>query len=252
MFPILSLGPVVIPTYYLMISLASVLGVMWFLKRTPQAEENLAINTAFIGLVAGFIGARLAHVIYEDPLYYFKDIRLIFYVWSGGFIYYGGLLVGLWAAISYLKVRTMMVSPWLDRASLPMALAYAVGRLGCFLNGCCYGRVCELPWAVKFPSHISFGMALLPRHPTQLYAAGFEMVVILGLLALERKQFFKWRGQLFWTWASLHAVNRLLMELWRDDDRGAMIFGLSISTLISLAILAVSTYVLVKKPHLQA
>lgn len=247
MYPILSLGSVAIPTYYLMISLASVLGLVWFLKRTPAADESLAINTAAVGLIAGFIGARLFHVVYEDPGYYFKDIRHIFEVWRGGFVYYGGLIAGFWAAVSYLKKRTMSVSPWLDRAALPMGLAYAVGRLGCFFNGCCYGRVCDLPWAVKFPSHITFGMALLPRHPTQIYATVFEMALVLTLLFAEKKRWFKWRGQLFWVWLTGHSVGRLLMEHWRDDDRGFMLWGISISTLISIAILAVCIRVMWQK-----
>jgi phosphatidylglycerol---prolipoprotein diacylglyceryl transferase len=238
----------------LMISLGSLLGVIWFLKRTPQEDEGLAINTTLIGLVAGFIGARLFHVIYEEPAFYLKDLRLVFEVWRGGFVYYGGLVTGVWFAYSYLKKRTMRIEPWLDRAALPLGLAYAVGRLGCFFNGCCYGRVCDLPWGLKFPSHIGFGMALLPRHPTQLYAAIFEMISILILMNLERRRWFSWKSQLFWTWASLHAVNRLIMEHWRDDDRGFMPAGISISTLISLVLLAFAARTLwkhkkaVKKP----
>jgi phosphatidylglycerol:prolipoprotein diacylglycerol transferase len=242
MYPILTIGPIVVPTYYLLISLASLLGVMWFLKRTPPADENLAINTALIGLIGGFVGARLLHVVYEDPMYYIRDIRHVFEFWSGGFVYYGGLIVGTMAALSYLKKRTLSIDPWLDRASLPIGLAYAVGRLGCFFNGCCYGRICEMPWAVRFPSHISFGMALLPRHPTQLYAATLELLFVSILLLCEQKKLFKRRGQLFWTWLGLHAINRIIMEAWRDDDRGAMIFGLSISTYISIALLALALY----------
>jgi phosphatidylglycerol:prolipoprotein diacylglycerol transferase len=242
MYPLLSIGPLVIPTYYLLISLASLLGVMWFLKRTPGSEEALAINTAFIGLIAGFAGARLFHVVYEEPMYYARDVRHVFEFWKGGFVYYGGLIVGMSVAVSYLKKRALSVSPWLDRASLPLGLAYAVGRIGCFFNGCCYGRICEMPWAIRFPSHISFGMALLPRHPTQLYAAFLELLIVSILLFLEHNNRFKVKGQLFWTWLSLHAVNRLIMEAWRDDDRGAMIFGVSISTYLSCGLLALALY----------
>lgn len=242
MYPAIVFGNMVIPTYYLMISLGSWLGVMWFLKRTPPEDENLAINTTLIGLIAGFVGARLLHVIYEAPTVYMKDLRLVFEVWRGGFVYYGGLITGVAVAYSYLKKRTLHVDRWLDRASLPLGLAYAVGRIGCFFNGCCYGRVCELPWAVKFPSHIGFGMALLPRHPTQLYATILEMIAIFTLLYLEKRRRFTWQGQLFWTWLSLHAVNRIIMEYWRDDDRGFIIGRFSISMAISLVLLALSIH----------
>jgi len=246
MYPAIVFGTLVIPTYYLLISLGSWLGVMWFLKRTPPEDESLAINTTLIGLIAGFAGARLFHVIYEAPAYYAKDIRLVFEVWRGGYVYYGGLILGVWAAYSYLKKRTLYVEPWLDRASLPLALAYAVGRLGCFFNGCCYGRVCEMPWAVKFPSHIGFGMALLPRHPTQLYATILEMLAILVLIKLEKQRWFRWKGQLFWTWLCVHATNRIIMEFWRDDDRGFAMGRISVSMIVSFALLAWSGWTLYK------
>lgn len=246
MYPAIVFGSLVIPTYYLLISLGSWLGVMWFLKRTPPSDEGLAINTTLIGLIAGFIGARLFHVLYEAPEIYLKDLRLVFEVWRGGYVYYGGLLVGLWVGYSYLKKRTLYIEPWLDRASLPLGLAYAVGRLGCFLNGCCYGRVCEMPWAVKFPSHIGFGMALLPRHPTQLYAAILELLAIAVLLKLENRRWFKWKSQLFWTWLSVHAVNRIIMEFWRDDDRGFALGRLSVSMTISLVLFGFSVWMLYK------
>ena len=161
---------------------------MWFLKRTPLEDEHFAVNIAAIGMIFGFLGARLLHVIYEEPRYYIDHPLKIFEVWNGGFVYYGGLLLGLAAAALYIKKLKLKLPRWLDRASLPLGLAYIFGRVGCFLNGCCYGKYCSLPWAVSFPSHSSLGIAVVSRHPTQLYAVAFEGLSILLLIQFEKQK----------------------------------------------------------------
>ncbi len=190
MHPLIQIGSIFIPTYYLLISLGSLAGVNWFLRRTPPDEEGTGINLALLSLICGFAGARLMHILFEAPHVYAEDPWLALKVWEGGFVFYGGLLAALFAAFLYCKHHILNTAVWLDRASLPVGLAYAIGRIGCFFNGCCYGKVCTLKWAARFPVHAAWGMAVLPRHPTQLYAAGLEAVNLLFLLVLERKNVF--------------------------------------------------------------
>lgn len=127
---------------------------------------------------------------------------------------------------------------WLDFACLPMGLSYAIGRVGCFMNGCCYGKICLLPWGVQFAAHERWGMAVLPRHPTQAYAAGFEILSVALLATLESSKplWLRRSGRLFLLWILLHSVNRVIMEHWRDDYRGALLARLSLATWISLAL----------------
>jgi phosphatidylglycerol---prolipoprotein diacylglyceryl transferase len=229
---------ILISTYFLMISLGALAGIIWFLNRTPAADETHALNISIVSLIAAFLGARLFHIIYEEPGYYYEHPLAIFQVWRGGFVFYGGMIAGLGTTIFLLRRNNLIVNVWLDRVSLPIGLSYAIGRIGCFLNGCCYGKICNLPWAVMFPSHAAEGMAVISRHPTQLYATLWESVVVFGLSKLEKKKFFRKPGELFWTWLSLHAIGRLIMEYFRDDDRGRLIFGWSVSSLIAVALLA--------------
>src|SRR5205823_5996367 len=135
-----------------------------------------------------------------------------------------GLLGGMGGAIGYLLLKRFEVWIWLDRLCLPLGLGYAIGRIGCFLNGCCYGKICEFPWAISFPAHANWGMAMLPRHPTQLYAVILEFLIVYGLMTLEKLKFFRKSGQLAAIWLIAHGINRLIMEHWRDDERGSLIF----------------------------
>src|SRR5690606_6314306 len=104
-----------------------------------------------------------------------------------------------------------------------LAFAYAAGRSACFLAGCCYGRYCDLPWAID------------GRHPTQLYAAAWEMGVVFILLGLRPSPFFQNPGRIFYLWMILHGIGRFIMEAFRDDFRGPSL-GLSISGWISLGL----------------
>ena len=131
-----------------------------------------------------------------------------------------------------------------------LALGYGLGRLGCFLNGCCFGKLCELPWAVEF--HYP-GLPANLRHPTQLYATAWELGALVVLLLLEKysdkvqQKVLRTQGALFFTWLALHAVGRLIMEQFRDDYRGAEPLGQSVATWWALAMLLLSLLFFIKR-----
>jgi phosphatidylglycerol:prolipoprotein diacylglycerol transferase len=214
-----------IPTYFLMISLGVILSSLWFIKRAEQADlhKAKAIDISLVCLISGIVGARLLHVLFEDFPYYSDHPLEIFNVVNGGFVFLGGVLGALVGGSLYCSFRKEPFWMWADLAAPPLALGYAIGRLGCFLNGCCYGRLCDLPWAVDM--HGAF------RHPTQLYASAWESSVLLFLLFLARtKRPF---GAIFSWWLVLHAIGRIVMENFRDDPRGHFILGLSIGIWMS-------------------
>lgn len=233
--------------YYLLISLGATAGLAWFLKRAGSVDEGKAINISFVILVSGFLGARLLHILFEAPSVYWANPWLIVEFWQGGFVFYGGLIAGLIAGVIYCRKKEYDVPLWLDRGGVSLGLAYAIGRVGCFLNGCCYGRVCRLPWAVRFPTHLGWGVAIQPRHPTQLYAAFGELLAIAIVLLLERLKLVKFKGQQFWCWLILHAINRLVMEAFRDDERGVFFLGWSLSSVISVVFILTGVSVLIFK-----
>lgn len=246
MKPKVTLFGLEIPSYFLLISVSCILAILFALRRckSRSLQSMILLDLSAIVLISGFVGARLLHIFFEAPSLYINAPLRVFEFWRGGFTYYGGFFAALVAGVFYLRRRKESVLSWGDAVCPAVSLAYAGGRLGCFFAGCCYGTVCNLPWAISF-SHDS-----LTRHPTQLYAVFGELLIILILLKVERLPFFLYsRGLLFSTWLGLHAANRMIMEIFRDDDRGPSIFGLSLSTCLSgiLLISSVVVFLSVKK-----
>ncbi len=239
--PSFTLFGAVIPVYFLVSALAFVAGLFLLVRRADRSglSRNRALDISLVLMISGFIGSRLFHVFFEEPAYYWARPWLVFDIWSGGFVWYGGALLG--ALCSALFVRFWVKEPlgrWLDLFAPVAALGYAIGRVACVLTGCCYGRV--FSWAGE-----------LDRHPTQSYAVAWELGVLAVLLLLERRVWLRRPGQLFWLWLCLHACGRLMMESFRDDPRGPALLGLSISSWISLALLVAAVVVgFVRRPFL--
>ncbi len=244
MIPQLEVLGYAIPTYLLTLSIVYCIGIFYFFKRLARfsLNPNVASDILLLAMVLGFIGARVFYIIYQEPDYYMQNPFEILQFWHGGFVYYGGFLTAMLACFMYLKRKNENLGLWMDAAAPVLALGYGLGRLACFFNGCCYGAVCTLPWAIQFP-HLHG-----ERHPTQIYAVAFELSVWALLLLLERKVTYKFKtfGMLFYTWIVAHGIGRIVMELFRDDPRGEKIFGFTISTCISLILIAWGTIRLIQ------
>jgi phosphatidylglycerol---prolipoprotein diacylglyceryl transferase len=219
----------VIPSYLFVISMVFCIGIVWISRRARSRalDYKLSLDLSLAFMAGSLIGARLLHVIYERPDIYLTDPMRIFEVWRGGFVFYGGAMTAALFCFVLLKIRREPFLPWADLFAPVLAFGYALGRIGCFLEGCCYGRQCDLPWAVH-------GL-----HPTQLYATFWEFAVLGFLLWLERRPGLHRKGFVFFVWMALHGLGRLLMEHFRDDFRGPEAMGLSISTVLSLIIVAI-------------
>lgn len=245
MYPLIRVSDsLAIPTYYLVICLTVCAALLWVAKRAVHfnLSQKRALDLGLVLMVTGFIGARLFHVFYEDFPFYQEDWLRILYFWNGGFVFYGGALFAAFCAITilFLKERPKL-ERYLDLFAPVLSFAYGFGRIGCFLAGCCYGKYCELPWAIS------------SRHPTQLYAFFWELGSIFILIGLERTE-RKSRpailckdGSVFFIWMILHGCGRLIMEAFRDDFRGPSL-GLSISSWISIGIILLGVVFLLRPP----
>ncbi len=235
--------PTYIPTYQIYLGIlysTLILLLPWYARREGKDME-LTFRLAFIVLVVGVLGSRLFHVFYESWPIYRRQPERIFYVWLGGFVFFGGAIPSALVAFFYLKFKKISPAPWFDFFTPLGAFGYGLGRVSCFFAGCCYGRSCDLPWAMG------------GRHPTQLYAVIWELGLALGLLKMRKHiENELGPGCVFWTWVFFHALGRLMMERYRDDFRGTFIFGESIATVLALlllfiAFLAISLKILAKK-----
>ncbi len=237
MFPTIYISETIqIPTYFLVISLVICICLVWLKVRAVQKnlDSKLSLDIALILMITALIGARGMHVLYENYDYYSKNPLAIFYLHQGGFVFYGGAILATICGWLYAKLKRPNLIPALFDLYAPIAsLAYGLGRIGCFLAGCCYGKYCDLPWAVD------------GRHPTQLYAVFWELGVLLILLGFEKRK--HQAGQVFSLWITLHAFGRILMENYRDDFRGPS-FGISISTAISLLLIICGIFFFFRKP----
>ncbi len=229
-----------LPLYYLVISTIVCASLIWVRSRAIQQnfESRLVLDLSLMGLVSGFIGARLLHVIYEYPEIYWAQPWRVFDFGRGGYVYYGGLILGLFAPWLYLQMKkTVAINQYFDLVTPVISFGYAMGRIACFISGCCYGPVSDVFWAFQH------------RHPTPLYATFIELTILGLILFFEKNReriflgFFKLSGRLFFIWLILHSTSRFFLEFWRDDFRGPQ-FLFSISGWISMILMCSSIYFL--------
>jgi phosphatidylglycerol:prolipoprotein diacylglycerol transferase len=132
---------------------------------------------------------------------------------AGGLVFYGGFIGAALAVVVGSRWKRMPLLALADVLAPSIALGYVFGRLGCFMNGCCYGRACDLPWAVRFPyGHETYGQAV---HPTQLYESCCGLLLYLGLAWVFRRRRFD--GQVFAVFLLGNAVLRFTVEFFRGD-----------------------------------
>lgn len=235
--PFLHLGSGIdFPTYFIVISLSLCIGALWLVRRAEAQglSRNRALDIGLLLVFGGFFGSRLFHVLFEEPAYYWEDPSRILEIWRGGFVWYGGALLGTVACLAYIRWQRFSAGAWLDIFAPVGALAYAIGRVACLLTGCCYGAVCMLP----------NGRAI--RHPTQLYAILWELGAVGILLWLEKHRTLRKPGRLFVVWMGLHSIGRIIIEFFRADPRGPELLGFSQATWISAGILVIVAVVIAR------
>jgi len=220
--------------YFFVISLTFCLSILWLVRRTDARGlgRNQALDLALVLMISGFLGARLAHVVFEEPAYYAENPWRVFEVWKGGFVWFGGAIAGGLAGILFARSRKLEPPLWLDLFAPIAAFGYAAGRVACWIVGCCYGAYCHLFEGVTF------------RYPTQAFAVFWESGILTLLLYLEHLRrtaraplWAQKPGRLFSLWILLHSIGRMIMEQFRGDPRGPEPFGLSLATWISLGLI---------------
>jgi phosphatidylglycerol:prolipoprotein diacylglycerol transferase len=248
LFTLPILGGIKLFGYGLMLFLAfmSATRLAAWLARREKLEPEVIHDGSLVVLLGGLVGARLFYVIQYWGVR-IHDVLDAFRIWEGGIVLYGSIIGGAFGVLVYRRLRPFRFLPFLDAIAPSLALGIAVGRFGCFLNGCCYGDVCELPWAVSFPApsppweahraaHLigTDDLWSLPVHPTQLYSVldGFVLVVLLvAYFPLRRRD-----GEVMALLMVSYPITRFLIEHLRGDE-GVFAAGMTMSQCISILLL---------------
>ena len=254
MYPeLFRIGPLTIHTYGAMYALGilAAAGLSEQLYRRKGGEQGVIVDMALPVVIGVILGARALFILVERE-YYIQNPLEIFKVWNGGLVFYGGLIGGALAFIITTRMRKLELWQLADTVAPGVALGHALGRMGCFFAGSCYGRPTDLPWAVTYtdPSSLARDILGVPVHPTQLYSAAF-LVLLSGILVyIGSRSVFK--GQVIASYGILYGTFRFFIEFLRGDPRGAVTLAditLSTSQVVSLLLVPASLgiYLYLKK-----
>ncbi|MDD3925131.1 MAG: prolipoprotein diacylglyceryl transferase [bacterium] len=224
-------GFFVLPSYGVMLALGVILASIWCIRRAAAAglSAERMVDLISIVMIAALAGARLCYVLLNWG-YYASDPWEALKVWEGGLSFHGGLAAGIPAALLYLRNR-MNFLRYSDLLAPGVALGYAVTRIGCFLNGCCYGKSADLPWCVH--------MHGADRHPTQIYSSLLSLALIPLLLLIDRRK--RYDGQVILYYVVLYSLERFLVEIYRAGESAVVLpSGLTQAQLLSLGLIAVA------------
>jgi phosphatidylglycerol:prolipoprotein diacylglycerol transferase len=243
---ILSVGPVTIHGYGLMISIGVLFAFIVAFKRAKSKGLNpdALFSMGIAALIFGFIGAKLLFCIVELDSF----IKDPWSVLSGqGFVVYGGIIFGVLAAFVYCRIKKLSFLEYLDLAIPSVAIAQGFGRIGCFLAGCCYGSQTDSFLGVIF-QHSQFAPNGVKLIPTQLLSSGGDFLIALVLILYAKKQ--PKNGRVGALYLVLYSVGRFIIEFFRSDDRGA-VGALSTSQFVSIIMLAlgVAMFFVTKLPR---
>jgi phosphatidylglycerol:prolipoprotein diacylglycerol transferase len=245
MYPrLLELGPITVYTYGVLLAAAYLLGLKLAMTRAKARGLDSArvLDLGIYIIISALIGAKLLLFITDFQTFKNDPRELLTLARSGG-VFYGGLILAVSVALWYIRRAGLPLWTTCDVFAPGIALGHVIGRFGCLFAGCCYGRPTSRPWGIVFTDPFAaanVGTPLgIPLHPTQLYEAGAEMLILGVLLFTERKG-RPFAGRTFWLYMLLYAISRFIIEFFRGDERGTVgIFSTSQFISIVLAPLAI-------------
>lgn len=236
---IFSFGPLAV-RWYGMMYLLGFLGGYWMmchvnrLRNWPFKREMIA-DLLFYGVFGVVLGGRLGYTLFYNFPYYRQHPMDILFVWEGGMSFHGGLIGVVFALWLFCRRHKMSVLQVADLVVAAVPIGLGLGRLGNFINGELWGRTTDLPWGMVFP-----GAGSRPRHPSQLYEAGLEGLVLLLLIYLLHR-FETKKGIPTFSFLLLYGVFRFLVEFARQPDShlGFLWAGATMGQILSLPMIVV-------------
>jgi phosphatidylglycerol:prolipoprotein diacylglycerol transferase len=225
MIPVLlQIGPFPIRSYGVMIALSFAIGIWLAVRRgrSRGVDPGRITDLSIVILIASIVGARILYILPYWDEFAAHPLR-VFEIWRGGLTMYGGLAGAFLASALYMRAKRMPFWKVADIVSPSVALGLALTRLGCFLNGCCFGVPTSSGWGVRFPPHSAAGSEFygVPLHPTQLYDSLVGLGLFLLLLLLNGR--LRRDGRLFLLLIGLYGVSRFFLDRIRYYESGSTV-----------------------------
>ncbi len=218
--------------------------IAYFMSKYLVKQRKLGLNEDDVAdlvlyiLIGVVIGARIFYVIFYNLPYYASNPLDIIAIWQGGLSFHGGLVGAILGGLYFCKRKKISFYKIADIAVIPASIGLALGRIGNFTNGELYGRITDLPWGIKFSGAEGF------RHPSQIYESMKNVVIFTVLWVIKDKKLPD--GFLFWTFVTMYAALRFLIELVREPDAQlGFIFGpFTMGQLLTFPMFLVGAYML--------
>ena len=243
MFPVLfnlplPWGTVPVFSYGTMIAIAFLLTYLYVCRLAAKRgiDDEHITDLYLVIIITSIFGARMNYVV-SNWAEYRNNLASIPKVWEGGMVYLGGFIGAMLGGLGYLTLRRLPWGPYYDMFSPAVPFACALGRVGCFLNGCCFGIACDLPWAMHFPMRTGAGPE--PRHPTQIY----EMIMLFAICAFMHRYYLRNRrpGMSMVVFVYLYSLDRFIIEFFRAESTYEhYLFGLTLGQSTSILVVALA------------
>ena len=251
MYPVLfHLGPITVHSYGVLVATAILLG-LWLGRRQAARmglDAEQVWNIGIYMILGGLVGSKLWYIIENSDFYWQNPGEILSAnTFQAAGVFYGGFLAALATGIYFIRKSGVHYLALLDAYAAPVALGHGLGRLGCFCAGCCYGKPTDAWWGVTFHSEYAAQVTGVPLgvslHPTQLYEAGAELLLLGLLVWLGKRQGF--RGQLFAVYMIGYGVIRGVNEFFRGDPGRTPLFNDagSLMQVVSLGFIALGIFV---------
>ena len=249
------LGPFTLHAYGTMLALSFLLGLLLARRRAKQRGlgEAMIMDLFQLIVLSAIVGSRFFFVIFHLDSFSGRWWH-VFALWEGGLTLYGGLLLAMLASVLYVRAKRASFLRVADVMSPSLGLGLMITRLGCFLNGCCFGLPTASALGIRFPAdceasltaariageHGASGGLAVAIHPTQLYSSFGGLIILLALLALDRKA--RPDGSLFAGFLCLYGLDRLVIDEFRYYEEVMRAGGLSVNQWLSIGMIAAGVF----------
>lgn len=245
-----------IPTFFLMVMVASLATTFYVYRQAPKKglSQLVVLDLALLSTFFGIIGARLFHVFFEAPEYYWEHPGYVFHFWQGGFVGYGVFIGITVSVLIYVKLKKLPVLRYCDLVALGCPLIVLLVRVGCLGAGCCYGKPTDFFIHLTFNNPASDAgrdFAGIALHATQFYDLINAILVFVVVHIVDKRK--KFHGQVMLVFFMMYALIRFFIEFIRgDEDRGVYFDGListsQIAGVVIVVVCLVAYYFWRKRP----